>query len=307
MKALIVYNPFAKTNRINKKINYIKKSLSIAYDTIDVYESEGIRTITKYVYEHINEYNLLIISGGDGTVNEAISGVIMAKSKVPVSIIPAGTVNDLAKLLGYSKNIKKNINTILYGTDAFMDACKINDEYFTYACAIGKYTDVSYTARRGWKKILGRLAYFFEGLHEFAKYTKMGLKITFDDCYIQDRFYVLFGLNTNTVAGFKIDKKGDTKLNDGLIDLTLIDKSTVTWTKLAKFFLFGNKVKKGIRTYKVSHIEIESNELLEVNTDGEHKISSNVVDIKVLKEVLNVRISRRIKRQFFIRKRTNII
>ncbi len=304
MKALIVYNPYAKKNRVIKKLKYIKETLSKEYETIDLYASQGIRSITSYVMNNVNNYDLLIISGGDGTVNEAISGVVLAKSKVPLAIIPSGTVNDLAKLLGYSKNIKRNLRIIMYGTNEAMDVCKINDRYFTYACACGKYTDVSYTARRGFKRILGRLAYFFEGVHEFVKYTKMDLKITFDEQFIQDRFYVIFGLNTNRVAGFKIDKKSKIKLNDGLIDLTLIDKSRVSWPKLLKFFLFGNHTRKGIRTFKASNIEIESKELINVNTDGELAFTSDYIKINVLKEIINVRISRRIKRELFIKNNT---
>ena len=302
MRALIVYNPFSRSNKIDKNLKYIKDTLSQAYDDINVFCTKGVRSITEYVKEHINEYDLLIISGGDGTINEAICGVIEAKSKVPLSIIPAGTVNDLSKLLGYTKNVKKACRNILYGTDALMDACKINDRYFTYGCACGKYTDVSYTAHRGWKRIFGRLAYFFEGIHEFPKYTKMDLRIEFDGKVIQDTFYVVFGLNTNRVAGFKIDRNDNIKLNDGIIDLTLIDKQRVTWTKLAKFFLFGDKTKKGIRTYHASHIEIESKIPLDINADGELAVTSDHIKIDVLKEVLNMRISRKVKRVYFLKK-----
>ncbi len=302
MKVLIVYNPYSRNNKIEKYKDYLIKKLKSKYDTIDFYKTHGIRSITDYVYKNINDYDALIISGGDGTINEAITGVVKVSSNVLVSIIPSGTVNDLASLLGYSKNIKKSVKKILTNTNEYMDICKINDRYFSYAAAAGKYTNVSYKTPRFLKRLFGPLAYLFYGMKDFFKYEKLDLDITYDNSKISGAYYVIFLLNTKRVAGFKFDKTNDVKLNDGKIEIALINKSKVTWPRLAKFFLLGNKAKKGIELISASNIKITSSKEIDINTDGELACKANEIDVQVLKQKVNFSISKKIKNKYFIKK-----
>lgn len=299
MKVLIVYNPFSRNNKIEKYKDYLINKLKNKYDIVDFYKSEGIRTITNYVYNNVNNYDALIISGGDGTINEAITGVVEASSNVLVSIIPSGTVNDLATLLGYSKNVKKSVKKFLTNTNSYMDICKINDKYFSYAAAAGKYTDVSYTTPRFLKRLFGPLAYLFYGIKEFFKYEKLDLEITYDNNKIEGTFYVIFLLNTKRIAGFIFDRKHDVILNDGKIEIALINKCKITWPRLARFFICGNKAKKGIKLLSASNIQIKSLKEIDINTDGEFACSAKEINIRVLKEKVNFSISSKIKNKYF--------
>ncbi len=299
MKVLIVYNPFSRNNKIEKYKDYLINKLKNKYDIVDFYKSEGIRTITNYVYNNVDNYDALIISGGDGTINEAITGVVEASSNVLVSIIPSGTVNDLASLLGYSKNVKKSVKKFLTNTNSYMDICKINDRYFSYAAAAGKYTDVSYTTPRFLKRLFGPLAYLFHGIKEFFKYEKLDLEITYDNNKIEGTFYVIFLLNTKRIAGFKFDRKNDVILNDGKIEIALINKCKITWPRLARFFIFGNKAKKGIKLLSASNIQIKALKEIDINTDGEFACSAKEINISVLKEKVNFSISSKIKNKYF--------
>lgn len=299
MKLLVVYNPFSRNNKIEKNKKLIINQLSKKYEVIDFYKTEGQRSITKYIINHISNYDLLIVSGGDGTINEAISGVVEANFNVAVYIIPSGTINDLSHVLGYTKSIKKSLNNILNNTFVKMDICKINDKYFSYAAACGKYSDVSYKAKGIIKKIFGPLAYVFCGVKEFFNYTKLDLKITSNDNIVNGSYYVIFLLNTKRVAGFYIDKNKNIKLNDGLIDLVLINKSKITWPRLLRFFLLGNKAKRGIDIISSNHFLIESKEELDINTDGELAFKASKIEIDVLKEKVNFSVSQKIKNKYF--------
>lgn len=300
MNALIVYNPFSRKNKIEKYKNYIINSLKQKYETIDFYKTHGVRSITEYVSENINKYDLLIVSGGDGTINEAICGVLMAKSKVCIHIIPSGTVNDFAHLMGYKKSIKNSLKQILNNTSALMDVCKINDRYFTYAAAAGKYTDVSYTTPRGLKKVFGPLAYLVHASKLFFKKRKMELEITTNGTKFKGTYYVIFLLNTKRVAGFMVNKTNTFKLNDGLIELVLISKAKITWPRLAKFFLLGNLSKKGITAISTNNVKIVSKESLAINTDGELAFNDTEINISVLSKAVNFSISQKTKDKYFI-------
>lgn len=301
MKALVVYNPYSKNNKIEKNIEYIKDTLLNKYDRVDFFKTQGEKSITNHIEKVHNEYDLIIVSGGDGTINEAINGLAKVNSKTTLGIIPSGTCNDFSKMLKYSKNIKKQLNNILNGYICPIDICKVNDRYFTYGLALGKYTDVSYKAKRNIKRIFGKVAYFIQGLKEFFKYTKLDLSIKTNDLDINDKYYCLLALNSSIVAGFKIKRKNKVKLNDGLIDLTLIKKNTkgLTWPRLMMFFLFGDKQKIGVNTYQASHVEINSSEKLYINTDGELALVTNNLVIDVLKNHLNIIVSDKIKNKYF--------
>jgi len=301
MKCLLVYNPYSKSRKAAKRVDYIKNILGKKYDTVDVFCTKGVKTITDCVSEKCNSYDLIVVCGGDGTVNETINGLMKADSKTPIGIIPTGTCNDLAKMLNFSKNINKQLDLILNGSIVKMDTCKINESYYTYASAIGKYTDVSYTAKRPIKRIFGRLAYFIAGIREFPKYTKLDLRINVDRNQIIGRFYVILALNTDRVAGFNIHRIKPVKLNDGIIDLTLVEKNgnSITWPRLAKFFIRGDKQKKGVKNIQVKHIEIECDEPFNINADGELACKTNHVVIDVCKERLNIIVSDDIKNKYF--------
>ena len=300
MNCLVVYNPYSKKNKIEKNIDYIKASLSTKYSTIDFYKTHGVKSITEYLKENSNNYDLIIVSGGDGTVNEAVNGLVEASYKGDFSVIPSGTCNDFSTLLKFSKNIKKQIETILKGVSTPLDICTINNSYFTYGLAIGKYTDVSYKANRKTKRVFGRLAYFIEGLKEFTKYTKLDLDIEIDDKIFSGSYYTVLVLNSNKVAGFKI-RNNSVLLDDGLIDVVLIEKNLkgLSWPRLAYFFLFGAKHNKKIKAYKACEIKITSKKALKINADGELAAVSNEALIKVLNKKINIVVSEKVKSKYF--------
>ncbi len=302
MNCLVVYNPYSKKNKIEKNIDYIKSTLSTKYNNIQFYKTHGVKSITKYLKECSNDYDLIIVSGGDGTVNEAVNGLVEASYKGDFSVIPSGTCNDFSTLLKYSKNIKKQLENILKGVSTPLDICAINDSYFTYGLAIGKYTDVSYKANRKTKRVFGRLAYFIEGLKEFTKYTKLDLDIEIDDIKFSGSYYTVLVLNSDKVAGFKI-RNNTVRLDDGLIDVVLIEKNLkgLSWPRLAYFFLFGAKHNKKIKAYKARNVIIKSNKSLEINADGELGAVSSEALIKVLNKKINIVVSEKIKNKYFTR------
>ena len=300
MNCLVVYNPYSKKNKIEKNIDYIKESLSTKYNNIQFYKTHGVKSITEYLKENSNNYDLIIVSGGDGTVNEAVNGLVEASYKGDFSVIPSGTCNDFSTLLKYSKNIKKQLESILKGVSTPLDICTINDSYFTYGLAIGKYTDVSYKANRKTKRLFGRLAYFIEGLKEFTKYTKLDLDIEIDDLKFSGSYYTVIVLNSDKVAGFKI-RNNTVKLDDGLIDVVLIEKNLkgLSWPRLAYFFLFGAKHNKKIKAYKARKVIIKSDKSLEINADGELGAVANEALIKVLNKKINIIVSEKVKNKYF--------
>lgn len=302
MKALVVYNPFSGHQKLNKKIDFIKNGLKKKYEVIDVFSSTCEKSITSHLASCANNYDLIIVSGGDGTLNEAVTGMVMASSKTKLAYIPGGTVNDVGNLLKLSKNVKKGLWNALHGRDVYLDVCKINDRYSIYAIGAGKYTDVSYKARRGVKRAFGKMAYFMEAALQFGAKRQMDLEITADGNEISGKYYVILGLNSQRIAGFRLYRRKPVYLDDGKIDLTLIEKNIggLTWPRLALFFIFGDHHKKGIKTLSVSNVNIKSNEDIDFNTDGELAFSSKEATITVLPKAIHMIVSPKIKHKYFL-------
>lgn len=302
MKALICYNPFSGKQNFEKHLNYVIKRLKTKYDEVKVYRSLYEKTITTYIKGFGNSFDLIIVVGGDGSLNEAINGLMTLVKRPPLAYIPMGTVNDVGHLLKLKKNIRGVLNIILKGKTTKMDVGKIEDRYFAYGCGIGKFTNVSYDVSMKLKKKFGRLAYFIEAAKHLQTTEKMNLKIYCNDEEISEDFYVVLILNSARIAGFRPHRVIKPKLNDGIFDLTLVSKAMMRLSiyNLLLFFLFGEHYKKGLKYRKMTTCRIVSEEEIPYNVDGEYAFSKKEVTIEVIKEAISIIVNEKVLKKYFI-------
>ena len=112
MKVLLVYNPYSSRNK-EKRLNKIYNLLSIHFDDITIYKSIYKNSITDYLIKYSDEFDLLIILGGDGTIHEVICALENVNKPPLLFVFPSGGCNDISKSLGLSKNINRNIKVLL--------------------------------------------------------------------------------------------------------------------------------------------------------------------------------------------------
>ena len=136
--ALLVYNPKSGNRNVPKKLDYIIGRF-LEHDTVIVpYRFDGSSVVRLTQVLTCQEYNYVIVSGGDGTVNLIASELLKAGLDMPIGIIPAGTCNDFARSLNIPSDLNKALNIILEGNVAQIDAGLINDEkYCLNTCAGG--------------------------------------------------------------------------------------------------------------------------------------------------------------------------
>jgi YegS/Rv2252/BmrU family lipid kinase len=301
MRCLVIFNPYSGTQKINKNLRFIKDTLKTKYSEVVFYHSHGEKSITEYLSMHANDYDLIVLSGGDGTMNEAMTGMIQAKSFTPISYIPAGTCNDFGNMLELKQSLKKSLDLALNGEVVSIDCVKANDKFFIYACGCGKYTDVSYKAPRITKRIFHKMAYFIDAVRQFGKESKMNLEFKSEKDSFTGVYYVMLGLNSCRIAGFDLFRKNKLKLDNGYIDITLIEKNLggLTWPRLALFFLFGDKKKVGVKTIRCKKCQIKADEMVNLNCDGEFAMSTDEINIEVIPKALNIIVSHKIKKEYF--------
>lgn len=303
MDCLIAYNPYSGKEKFIKHKDYVINRLKEKFARIDVFCSDGEKSITRKIKEYGSFYKCVIVCGGDGTLNEAINGLMLVPEPVrPIlAYLPFGTVNDVGHMLGLNKNIKKIINDILALNYVNMDVCRLNDKYFTYAAATGKFTSVSYEAKKSLKKHFGRMAYFLEAFKRLKDKEKIKVQINVNGKNIEESYYVVLALNSKQLAGFNLYRRKPIKLNDGIIDLTLVKtkRFNFSFINLGMFFLFGDHWKKGITSISTNSFKIISENELAFNVDGELAFNSSVAECVVINKAIKIVVPKKTKKKYF--------
>ena len=170
------------------------------------------------------EYDIVVCSGGDGTLDEVVTGMIRSGFRTPIGYIPAGSTNDFGGSLGLPKNMVHAAETIVKGNDFACDVGSFNQDIFVYIAAFGLFTDVSYETGQDMKNVLGHMAYLLEGMKRLPAIRSYPMRVTYDDTTIVDDF--IFGMITNSVSvgGFKRITGKNVKLDDGVFEVTLIKR-----------------------------------------------------------------------------------
>lgn len=300
MRALIVYNPFSGRRHFCKMIDVVYDSLIKKY-TVDIFKSTGPKSITRCLMMEAMNYDLVVVSGGDGTLNEAINGIMMVNQRPEILYIPSGTVNDVGKMLGLKgfssrRTLKKIKNLELKE----MDVCKIEDRFFVYAAAAGKFTNVSYDASSKVKKKIGRTAYFVESVKQFPINAVMNLDIVGTEEKYCGEYYLTLLLNTQRVAGFSFYRKRNVKLNDGVIDATFIKKRNFSILNMVLFFLLGDRWSNGIETMTTNQLKIKSKDQVSYNVDGEYAFDSKEINVCVIPKAIKIYVGKKAAKRYFI-------
>ena len=270
---LIIHNPNSGKKKDIYKILKKSKSLFEYYG----YNYNYIRTKypghAKEIVRKLTDINLVISVGGDGTFNEIVSGNIERTNKLVLSHIPVGTTNDLRTLFGYSKDILKNIESILSGSDKQIDICMINNKPFVYVSGFGKFVSLSYETPRSSKAKYGYLAYFTSAVKDF-----------FNDSYMYDIEFEVNGSkhkgkyslgiisNANRIAGINNFYK-DVKLDDDTFEVLLcsIEKRSTMLKNLFKLGIKDITKVNGVEIYRTNKFKIKFNNKLKKpwTIDGE--------------------------------------
>ena len=243
--------------------------------------------------DSIGTYDNFFIAGGDGTLNEVVNGMGESENKPIIGYIPCGTVNDISRSLGISRNIKKAVKTLITGSPFSHDIFKVKRRYGIYVCASGLFTKTSYDTKRTDKKRLGKFAYVIRGVKEISKTKPLTVSLTIDNETITKTCCLVLILNSRSVASFKINKRAS--LSDGEVEICLFhcNKNTIGFADIVRMintFIFGInhfKNSKHITYRKASAFKIEMEEGTAINLDGE-KSDDGSFNCKVIQNAIQI-------------------
>lgn len=272
-KLLFVYNPHAGKAQITGYLSTIIDTFTKSGYLVTARPTQSQGDGMKVISDIGMNFDLVACSGGDGTLCEAVSGImtISQDKRPPIGYIPAGSTNDFASTLGISKDMPEAAEIMMRGIPFRCDVGAFNDKYFTYVAAFGAFTSVSYDTPQQIKNLLGHTAYILEGIKQVGSIKPYHLKIEVGDKIIEDDF--LFGMVSNTVqvGGMKIPSDMAISLNDGLFEVFMVrsPKSIADIQGMIAEALNQNTSNKGFLSFKASKIRFTCETAVPWTIDGE--------------------------------------
>ena len=166
------------------------------------------------------QYDMIVCSGGDGTLNEVVQGLMYSGVRVPVGYIPCGSTNDFGRSLLYPKDIEKAANWLMHSHRYQCDIGSFNDRRFLYVAAFGAFTSTVYETPQNVKNVIGHMAYILHGMTQLSSIRPLHMKIEFDDMTLEDDY--VYGMVSNTASVAGMLKLKNFRLDDGQFEVMLI-------------------------------------------------------------------------------------
>lgn len=289
---LFVYNPKAGKAKIRSNLLDIIDIFVKAEYEVTVYPTQAPGDAANAVRERREGFDIVVCSGGDGTLDEVVTGMMKCGEKLPIGYVPAGSTNDFANSLGIPRSMIKAADVVVNGRNFGCDIGAFNSDSFIYVAAFGIFTDVSYETRQDVKNVLGHTAYLLEGVKRLSSFKSYPLRITYDDVCLENEYIYGMITNSNSVGGFKGITGKDVLLNDGLFEVTLIKKpgNPLEWNNILTALVDKRSKSDAILTFKTSKLVVESEEGVAWTLDGEFGGEHKTAVIENKKEALQIRI-----------------
>ena len=262
-------------------------------DIVDIFSSHDYEVIIratqapKDAYEKAKEYadsvDLIVCSGGDGTLDEVVTGITEKNSNVPIGYIPAGSTNDFANSLNLPSDPVEAAKHIMTHKAKYIDIGKFNDRYFVYTASAGIFTKASYSAPQNIKNMLGHFAYVLEGVKDLTQVKRMKLKIENEDEVIEGEYIFVAICNATSIGGVMTIDEGKVDFADGLFELLLI-KYPKDLIELGIIIneLTNQIYDKHIRLLKVSKLKISDSSDIDWSLDGEKEDGRKNMKFRVI-------------------------
>lgn len=270
-KVKFIYNPFSGEGIVTKNLDTIIAKYQAKGYTIIPYRISTEQELSTAFIDIDSSFHHILGAGGDGTINQIINLMKEKKLDIPLAILPVGTANDFAKFIGMPSDIGEACDKILNGEVREIDLGKANDRYFINVFSFGLFTDISQKTPTHLKNILGKLAYYLNGIKELPSFRKLDIKVTSDEFSYEGNALIFFTFNGRTAGNINISYKSE--INDGLLDVIILKGENLKLALLSFFEFFKSEhleKPKDIIHFKSDNFTVEySDNSLNSDIDGE--------------------------------------
>ena len=255
-KMLFIVNPLSGKGKVRERLLgildiFIKNGYEV---TVHVTQKRG--DAMNVARERDDSYDRIVCSGGDGTLDEVVTGVVQSDRRIEIGYIPAGSTNDFANSLRLPKSMKRSAEVAVKGNVFPCDIGVFNKSVFVYVAAFGMFTEVSYATDQSLKNALGHMAYVLKGVQSLA-----------------------------SVKAYK-----NVELNDGKLEVTLVrqPENLQDMNRIVTALVDRNPNNEFIYWFKTSRITITAKEEIAWTLDGEFGGSHKEVKIEDRREAISM-------------------
>ena len=193
-----MFNPRSGKGKIKENLADIIDVMVKAGYEVTVYTTQSAGDAVQKARTEAGNYDRIICSGGDGTLDEVVTGVMASGISVPIGYIPAGSTNDFGNSLGIGSDMVQAAHIAAEGKPFPCDVGKFNEDYFVYVAAFGIFTEVSYQTSQDLKNMLGHAAYILEGAKQIWDIPSYRMQVEYDGNVLYDEF--IYGMVTNSMS-----------------------------------------------------------------------------------------------------------
>ncbi len=273
-KLLFIYNPHAGRGQVRGKLAGVLNAFTRAGCLCTAYPTQSPGDAARAARELGPQFDRIACCGGDGTLHEVISGLMELPqgSRPPVGYLPAGTTNDYARNLKLPKGMEEMATLAASGEPRPVDIGRLGEEWFIYVAAFGAFTDVAYNTPQQFKNTFGHLAYVLKGASELGSLKSYQLKVEHDGGTLEGEY--LYGMVSNTISvgGILGLPSDEVSLDDGLLELVLVEKPKTVAQLNAVILALAKQeydTESGVVGLHSSHFRITCAEKVPFTLDGE--------------------------------------
>lgn len=280
-KLLMILNPRAGKSKSRGPLFDAAALLSQAGWLLSIHVTSAPGDAAETAAREGGRYDLVVAVGGDGTLNEVVSGLVRLRRPPMLGYLPQGSTNDFAASLHISSDPAEAAAAIARNVPRLLDVGFWNGRSFLYVASFGAFTRTSYAAPQNAKNALGHFAYILEGMKDLSTLRPYRVRLAADGERLDGEY--LFGAvcNSTSIGGLmKLDPER-VVLDDGLFELLLIPspKTAADLQSLVHALLNQQYDSQGLVFRHVSSIRLETEEELPWSLDGEYAPSAPAVDI----------------------------
>lgn len=220
-KMRLIYNKSAGQNRFSDMLSDILGKFSENGFEVTVYRASKENSAEEFVKTTPVDTDVLVVAGGDGTINKIVNFMMKYNIKVPLGIIPAGTSNDFANHIGLLGDFDKSVERIIAGNVEDVDVGKVNNTYFINVLSAGMFSSSSYKTDKRLKDALGKVSYFLTAAKQPFQQRPFNIKIETEDAVFEEKVVVFIIFNGSSVG--RIDLFSDnSSIQDGMLDMVIL-------------------------------------------------------------------------------------
>ena len=270
-RCMLIINPVSGKKQVLRHIPQIVRCLMEAGYCVTAMVTGRQGEATDFVQRFGSEYDLICCTGGDGTLNETMTGLILSDLHIPLGYIPCGSTNDFAMSRKLSTDVEQAAKNIASGRLRQFDIGRFGGHYFTYVAAFGAFSWLSYTTDQNLKNMLGHTAYILDGIKDLSKIKAHHVKIVCDGVDYEGDY--LFGAvcNSTSVAGVIELPESMVDTLDGKFEVLLVKlpKTVAELESTVKALINKDFSHGAIRLFHAENIYVENPPDLQWSLDGE--------------------------------------